>query len=70
MNKLTEPKRSSFNRTIKPSNNIIANYLSKKAAILKSNCALLNQEVLETPFKDNQWFLDYLDELNIYSGQY
>lgn len=59
-----------FNRLIKPKDNIIANYLSKKAAILKSNCAILNQDVLETPFKDNQWFLDYLDELNIYSGQY
>lgn len=69
MNKLTESNRM-FNKTIKPKNNIIASYLSKKAAILKSNCALLNQEVLETPFKDNQWFLDYLDALNTYSGQY
>lgn len=59
-----------FNKLIRPKNNIIASYLSKKAAILKSNCAILNQDVLETPFKDNQWFLDYLDELNIYSGQY
>jgi|GEM_PF-4629375 len=70
MNKSIKKENNIFNRLIKPSNNIIANYLSKKAAILKSNCALLNQEVLETPFKDNQWFLDYLDELNIYSGQY
>lgn len=70
INKLTEPRGSSFNRTIKPSNNIIANYLSKKASLLKTNCAMLNQDVLETEFKDNQWFLDYLDELNIYSGQY
>ena len=66
MNKSTE----TFNRLIKPKNNIIANYLSRKAAILASNCATLNQDTLVTQFKDNQWYLDYLDELNIYSTQY
>lgn len=59
-----------FNRLIKPKNNIIANYLSRKAAILASNCAVLNQDTLVTQFKDNQWYLDYLDELNTYSTQY
>ena len=59
-----------FNRLIKPKNNIIANYLSRKAAILAGNCAVLNQDTLVTQFKDNQWYLDYLDELNIYSTQY
>ena len=66
MNKSTE----TFNRLIKPKNNIIANYLSRKAAILVSNCATLNQDTLSTQFKDNQWYLDYLDELNNYSTQY
>ena len=66
MNKSTE----TFNRLIKPKNNIIANYLSRKAAILASNCATLNQDTLSTQFKDNQWYLDYLDELNNYSTQY
>lgn len=59
-----------FNRLIKPKNNIVANYLSRKAAILASNCAILNQDTLVTQFKDNQWYLDYLDELNTYSTQY
>ena len=66
MNKSTE----TFNRLIKPKNNIIANYLSRKAAILASNCVTLNQDTLATQFKDNQWYLDYLDELNNYSTQY
>ena len=66
MNKSTE----TFNRLIKPKNNIIANYLSRKAAILSDNCATLNQYTLATQFKDNQWYLDYLDELNNYSTQY
>lgn len=48
----------------------MANYLSRKAAMLASNCATLNQDTLVTQFKDNQWYLDYLDELNIYSTQY
>lgn len=59
-----------FNGLIKPKNNIVANYLSRKAAILASNCAVLNQDTLVTQFKDNQWYLDYLDELNTYSTQY
>lgn len=59
-----------FNRLIKPKNNIIANFLSRKAAILANNCAVLNQDTLVTQFKDNQWYLDYLDELNTYSTQY
>lgn len=59
-----------FNRLIKPKNNIVANYLSRKAAILASNCAVLNQDTLVTQFKDNQWYLDYLDVLNTYSTQY
>lgn len=59
-----------FNKLIKPKNNIIANYLNKKAAILQSNCAILNQDVIETPFKNNQWFLDYLDKLNAISTEY
>ena len=66
MNKSTE----TFNRLIKPKNNIIANYLSRKAAILADNSATLNQYTLATQFKDNQWYLDYLDELNNYSTQY
>ena len=66
MNKSTK----TFNRLIKPKNNIIANYLSRKAAILASNCATLNKDTLATQFKDNQWYLDYLDELNNYSTQY
>lgn len=66
MNKSTEV----FNRLIKPKNNIMANYLSRKATILASNCAVLNQDTLVTQFKDNQWYLDYLDELNTYSTQY
>ena len=66
MNKSTE----TFNRLIKPKNNIIANYLSRKAAILADNCATLNKYTLATQFKDNQWYLDYLDELNNYSTQY
>ena len=66
MNKSTEI----FNRLIKPKNNIIANYLSRKAAIIASNCVTLNQDTLATQFKDNQWYLDYLDELNNYSTQY
>ena len=66
MNKSTE----TFNRLIKPKNNIIANYLSRKAAIIASNCVTLNQDTLATQFKDNQWYLDYLDELNNYSTQY
>ena len=66
MNKLTE----TFNKLVKPKNNIIANDLSRKAAILASNCATLNQDTLATQFKDNQWYLDYLDELNNYSTQY
>ena len=66
MNKSTE----TFNRLIKPKNNIIANYLSRKAAIIASNCVTLNQDTLATQFKDNQWYLDYLDELNNYSIQY
>lgn len=59
-----------FNKLIKPKNNIIANYLNKKAAILQSNCSILNQDVIETPFKNNQWFLDYLDKLNAISVEY
>lgn len=66
MNKSTEV----FNRLIKPKNNIMANYLSRKATILASNCATLNRDTLVTQFKDNQWYLDYLDELNTYSTQY
>lgn len=66
MNKSTE----TFNRLIKPKNNIIANYLSRKAAMLSGSCAILNQDTLATQFKDNQWYLDYLDELNNYSTQY
>ena len=66
MNKSTE----TFNRLIKPKNNIIANYLSRKAAILANTCATLNKDILATQFKDNQWYLDYLDELNNYSTQY
>ena len=66
MNKSTE----TFNRLIKPKNNIIANYLSRKAVILAGSCATLNQDTLATQFKDNQWYLDYLDELNNYSTQY
>ena len=66
MNKSTK----TFNKLIKPKNNIIANYLSRKAAILAGSCATLNQDTLATQFKDNQWYLDYLDELNNYSTQY
>lgn len=66
MSKSTE----TFNRLIKPKNNIMANYLSRKAAMLAGNCATLNQDTLVTQFKDNQWYLDYLDELNTYSTQY
>lgn len=66
MNKSTDV----FNRLIKPKNNIMANYLSRKAAMLTSNCATLNQDTLATQFKDNQWYLDYLDKLNTYSTQY
>ena len=66
MNKSTEV----FNRLIKPKNNIMANYLSRKAAMLAGNCVTLNQDTLVTQFKDNQWYLDYLDELNTYSTQY
>lgn len=62
--------KSTFNKTIKPKNNIVVNYFSRKASLLKNDCAFLNQEVLDTDFKHNQWFLDFLDELNTYSTQY
>ena len=48
----------------------MANYLSRKAAMLVGNCATLNQDTLVTQFKDNQWYLDYLDKLNTCSTQY
>lgn len=67
---MKDMNKSTFNKTIKPKNNIVANYLSRKAALLAGSCATLNQNTLVTQFKDNQWFLDYLDELNTYSTQY
>ena len=58
MNKLTE------------NYNIYEDYLNRNAILSLNKVVDIVDKVLAKPFKDKQWFLNYLDELNKQSVRY
>lgn len=50
--------------------NIYKDYLNRNAMISLNKVEETVDKVLAEPFKDNQWFLNYLDELNKQSVRY
>lgn len=50
--------------------NIYKDYLNRNAMISLNKVEETVDKVLAEPFKNNQWFLNYLDELNKQSVRY
>lgn len=50
--------------------NIYEDYLNRNAMLSLNRAEETVDKVLAEPFKDNQWFLNYLDELNKQSVRY
>lgn len=50
--------------------NIYKDYLNRNAMLSLNRAEETVDKVLAEPFKDNQWFLNYLDELNKQSVRY
>ena len=50
--------------------NIYEDYLNRNAMLSLNKVEDTVNEVLAKPFKDKQWFLNYLDELNKQSVRY
>lgn len=50
--------------------NIYEDYLNRNAMLSLNKAEGTIDKVLAEPFKDNQWFLNYLDELNKQSVRY
>ena len=50
--------------------NIYEDYLNRNAILSLNKAEDIVNEVLAKPFKDKQWFLNYLDELNKQSVRY
>lgn len=55
---------------MKDMNKLIDKYLSKKATLSLNKIKTFVDGVLETKYKDSQWFLNYLDRLNCESVKY
>ena len=49
---------------------IYKSYLQRKASLLQSHTAQMIDKVLDTKHKDEQWFLDFMDNLNEQSVRY
>lgn len=58
-----------MNKSIK-NYNIYKDYLNRNAMISLNKVEETVDKVLAEPFKNNQWFLNYLDELNKQSVRY
>lgn len=50
--------------------NIYEDYLNRNAILSLNKAVDIVDKVLAKPFKDKQWFLNYLDELNKQSVRY
>ena len=50
--------------------NIYEDYLNRNAMLSLNKVEETVDKVLATPFKNKQWFLNYLDELNKQSVRY
>jgi hypothetical protein len=50
--------------------NIYEDYLNRNAMLSLNKAEETVVKVLATPFRDKQWFLNYLDELNKQSVRY
>lgn len=50
--------------------NIYEDYLNRNAMLSLNKAEETVDKVLATPFKNKQWFLNYLDELNKQSVRY
>lgn len=50
--------------------NIYENYLNRNAMLSLNKAEDTVNKVLAKPFRDKQWFLNYLDELNKQSVRY
>lgn len=50
--------------------NIYEDYLNRNAMLSLNKTEETVDKVLATPFKNKQWFLNYLDELNKQSVRY
>lgn len=50
--------------------NIYEDYLNRNAILSLNKVENIVDKVLEKPFRDKQWFLNYLDELNKQSVRY
>lgn len=50
--------------------NIYEDYLNRNAMLSLNKTEETVDKVLEEPFKNKQWFLNYLDELNKQSVRY
>jgi len=50
--------------------NIYEDYLNRNAMLSLNKVEDIVDKVLAKPFKDKQWFLNYLDELNKQSVRY
>ena len=50
--------------------NIYEDYLNRNAMLSLNKAEGTVDKVLATPFKNKQWFLNYLDELNKQSVKY
>lgn len=50
--------------------NIYEDYLNRNAMLSLNKAEETVDKVLVTPFKNKQWFLNYLDELNKQSVRY
>ena len=50
--------------------NIYEDYLNRNAMLSLNKAVDIVDKVLAKPFKDKQWFLNYLDELNKQSVRY
>ena len=50
--------------------NIYEDYLNRNAILSLNKAVDIVDKVLAKPFRDKQWFLNYLDELNKQSVRY
>ena len=50
--------------------NIYEDYLNRNAMLSLNKAKEIVDKVLAKPFRDKQWFLNYLDELNKQSVRY
>ena len=50
--------------------NIYEDYLNRNAILYLNKAEETVDKLLATPFKNKQWFLNYLDELNKQSVRY